>query len=77
MATIDFFISVDVDKPAVPTQESIDIRDLIEAVPTVKVIEGNPRSAVRVRVDKHEVGKLEAAVGSFCTMDEYADLDLY
>jgi hypothetical protein len=79
MTLVDLLVSVDFDK--VPYEKAaakaINIGDLVGKVPTARVVDGDPYTAVRVRVDERRARQLEAAVATYCTVDTYADLDLY
>jgi hypothetical protein len=74
MATSDFLVTVDFDRAS---GEAVDIRRLVDAVPTARVVSGNPRVSVRVSVDDKQRDRLFSAIRSYCVVDRYSDLDLF
>jgi hypothetical protein len=77
MTLVDLLVAVDYDKVPYKTGSPVDIGALVAGIPTAKVVAGDPYSAVRIRVDQRRTGQLQAAVAAVCTVDRYADLDLY
>jgi hypothetical protein len=74
MATSDFLVTVDFDRVS---NETVDIGELVTAVPTARIVSGNPSISVHVVVDDKESERLFTAVRRYCIMDSYSDLDLF
>jgi hypothetical protein len=77
MTLVDLLVSVDFDKVPYKKGNQVDIGALVADVPTATVVDGDPHTAVRIRVDERRTRQLQAAVAALCTVDVYADLDIY
>jgi hypothetical protein len=70
-------ITVDFDKARENRIGAVNIASLVEAIPSAKIVAGNPTISVQVMVDEQHQTLLRNAVAKFCVVDEYVDLDLY
>ena len=55
----------------------VDIAALLSDIPTAEIMAGDPRVSLQVRIDEQDHNRLIAAVGDYCIVEDYVDLDLY
>ena len=80
MAMRDLQITVDFQKARAHGTRAarVDIAAaLIGTVPTAQILAGDSSISVQVRVDEHDRAQVMAAVGDFCVIEDYSELDLY
>jgi len=79
MAMKEFQVTVDFGKmrSRKPSGSAVDIVSLVKAVPSARVVAGDPAISVQVSVDERQQAMLWAAVGDFCVVEDYSDIELY
>jgi hypothetical protein len=60
-----------------PSASAVDIVLLVKAVPSARVLAGDRFTSVQVQIDERQEAMLWAAVGDFCVVEDYSDLELY